>query len=155
MPIGAPAVARDGGDVLLVTWANGLHLSLRVAERLAADGSVPGPRPALAGAAADRRGRPHAGEVGRVVVVDETRRSGGVGEGVLAGLVEAGFTAPVRRVAAADSFVPLGDAAHLVLVSEADIEAAIRSVLTVIGRDRQDVGASRRRRPSPRRPRGR
>jgi 2-oxoisovalerate dehydrogenase E1 component len=33
---------------------------------------------------------------------------------------------PVRfaRVTAADSFVPLGDAANLVLVSEAEIEAA-------------------------------
>ena len=29
----------------------------------------------------------------------------------------------------ADSFIPLGDAARLVLVSEDDIEAAIRSVL--------------------------
>ena len=64
----------------------------------------------------------HAAEVGRVVVVDETRRSGGVGEAVVAGLVEHGFTGPVRRVAADDSFVPLGDAADLVLVSEADIE---------------------------------
>ncbi len=55
----SPAVARDGDDVLVVTWANGLYLSLRVAERLAADGHrLPRARPALAGAAADRRGRP-------------------------------------------------------------------------------------------------
>jgi 2-oxoisovalerate dehydrogenase E1 component len=70
----------------------------------------------------------HAHEVGRVVVVDETRRSGGVGEAVVAGLVEEGYRGPLERIAAHDSFIPLGDAARLVLVSEADIEAAIRRV---------------------------
>jgi 2-oxoisovalerate dehydrogenase E1 component len=59
----------------------------------------------------------HADQVGRVLVVDETRASGGVGEGIVAGLVEGGFRGPLRRVAAADSFIPLGDAANLVLVS--------------------------------------
>ncbi len=69
----------------------------------------------------------HAADVGRVLVVDETRRSGGVGEGVIAGLVEAGFTGPMARVAAADSFIPLGDAADLVLVSVDEIvDAASR-----------------------------
>ena len=70
----------------------------------------------------------HAREVGRVVVVDETRRSGGVGEAVVAGLVDAGYRGPLARVAAHDSFIPLGDAAELVLVGEADIEAAIRDL---------------------------
>ena len=66
----------------------------------------------------------HADELGRVLVVDETRRSGGVGEGVIAGLVEAGYSGNIARVAADDSFIPLGDAANLVLVSEHDIVAA-------------------------------
>jgi 2-oxoisovalerate dehydrogenase E1 component len=66
---------------------------------------------------------------GRVLVVDETRRSGGVGEGVVAELVDAGFAGRIGRVASADSFVPLGDAARLVLVSEADIEAAADRLL--------------------------
>ncbi len=128
--IGAPLVARDGDDVLVVTWANGLFLSLRVAERLAADGvscRVLDLR-WLAPLPVEEVAR-HAADVGRVVVVDETRRSGGVGEAVVAGLVDHGFTGPVRRVAAHDSFIPLGDAADLVLVSEPDIEAAIRALL--------------------------
>ena len=66
----------------------------------------------------------NATEVGRVVVVDETRHQGGVGEAVVAALVEGGFTGPIARVAAHDSFVPLGDAANLVLVSEDDIADA-------------------------------
>ena len=53
-----------------------------------------------------------AGATGRVLVVDETRRSGGVGEGVLAALVDAGYVGAARRVAAVDSFIPLGDAAE-------------------------------------------
>jgi len=61
---------------------------------------------------------------GRVLVVDETRRTGGVSEGILAELVDAGFDGRMARVASKDSFVPLGDAARLVLVSEEEIEAA-------------------------------
>jgi 2-oxoisovalerate dehydrogenase E1 component len=66
---------------------------------------------------------------GRVLVVDETRRSGGVSEGVLAGLVDAGFTGRMARVTSADSFIPLGDAALTVLVSEDDVERAARELL--------------------------
>ncbi|MDG2234302.1 MAG: transketolase C-terminal domain-containing protein, partial [Ilumatobacter sp.] len=61
---------------------------------------------------------------GRVLIVDETRRSGGVGEGIIAALVERGVGATINRIAAADSFVPLGAAAKLVLVSEDDIVTA-------------------------------
>ncbi len=65
-----------------------------------------------------------AAATGRVLVVDETRRTGGVSEGVLAALADHGFPGPVGRVASADSFVPLGDAARHVLVSEEEIEKA-------------------------------
>jgi 2-oxoisovalerate dehydrogenase E1 component len=129
VPIGSGRLARDGDDVLIATWGNGLHLSLRVAERLAIEGVscrvldlrwlVPLPVDELLG---------HAGDVGRVVVVDETRRQGGVGEGVVASLVEGGFIGPIARVSARDSFVPIGDAATLVLVSEDDIADAVRAI---------------------------
>ncbi len=70
----------------------------------------------------------HAQDVGRVVIVDETRHQGGVGEGVVTGLTEGGFRGPLARVAAHDSFVPLGDAANVVLVSEDDIADAVRRI---------------------------
>jgi 2-oxoisovalerate dehydrogenase E1 component len=63
-------------------------------------------------------------ETGRVLVVDETRRTGGVSEGIVTALVDAGFDGRIARVASKDSFVPLGDAANLVLVSDAEIERA-------------------------------
>jgi 2-oxoisovalerate dehydrogenase E1 component len=130
VPVGEPAVTREGTDVLVVSWANGAYLSARVAERLAAEGisccvmDLRWLAPMPIAAVAER-----ASEIGRVVVVDETRRSGGVGEAIVAGLVEHGYRGPLERVAAHDSFIPLGDAARLVLVSEADIESAIHAVL--------------------------
>jgi 2-oxoisovalerate dehydrogenase E1 component len=65
----------------------------------------------------------------RTLVVDETRRTGGVGEGIVAELVDAGYDGRLVRVASKDSFVPLGDAARLVLLSEDEIEAAALRLL--------------------------
>jgi 2-oxoisovalerate dehydrogenase E1 component len=70
-----------------------------------------------------------ASATGRVLVVDETRRSGGVGEGVLAALVDAGYVGVARRVASVDSFIPLGTAARHVLVSEEAITQGARAIL--------------------------
>ena len=66
---------------------------------------------------------------GRVLVADETRRSGGVGEGVVTALVEAGFGGPMARVSSVDSFIPLGDAATTVLLDEPAIDRAVRSLI--------------------------
>ena len=66
---------------------------------------------------------------GAVLVVDETRRTGGVSEGVVTALVDAGFGGAVARVTSRDSFVPLGDAALTVLLSEDDIERAAISLV--------------------------
>ncbi len=127
VPIGEGRLVRDGSDVLIVTWANGLAMSLQAARDLAAEGIscrvfdlrwlAPLPiRQVLA----------HAGEVDRVLVVDETRHSGGAGEGVVTGLIEGGYTGAIERVAARDSFVPLGEAANLVLVGQDQIVEAAR-----------------------------
>jgi 2-oxoisovalerate dehydrogenase E1 component len=131
VPLGSARVYGEGADLLLVSWANGLAMSLRVARRLAALG--------LAARVLDLRWLApiphdevlrHASETGRVLVVDETRHSGGVGEAVLAGLVERRFPGSMARVAALDSFVPLGDAARHDLVSENGIEEAAKALVT-------------------------
>jgi 2-oxoisovalerate dehydrogenase E1 component len=124
-----PGAAQD--DLTLVTFGNGVPMSLRVARRLAASGI--GARVFdlrwLAPLPADEL-LEEARRTGRVLVVDETRRSGGVSEGVITALADAGFIGHVTRVAAADSFVPLGDAASLVLVTEPEVEAAARRLVT-------------------------
>ena len=70
-----------------------------------------------------------AAATGRVLVADETRRTGGVSEGIVAALLDAGFDGRLARVASKDSFVPLGDASRLVLLSEDEIEAAALRLL--------------------------
>jgi 2-oxoisovalerate dehydrogenase E1 component len=125
VPVGSGRVHGDGTDLTIVTFGNGLRMSLRAAGRLAADGigcRVLDLRWLAPLPAADVLRE--ASATGRVLVADETRRTGGVAEGVIAALADAGFTGRVRRVASADSFIPLGDAAAHVLLSEAAIEAA-------------------------------
>ena len=66
---------------------------------------------------------------GRVLVADETRRTGGVSEAVITALADAGYAGRLARVTSEDSFIPLGDAAATVLLSQQSIEAAARSLL--------------------------
>jgi 2-oxoisovalerate dehydrogenase E1 component len=132
VPIGAARTHGEGTDGTILTWGNGLFLSLRAQRQLAAQGQswrvidlrwlAPLPVDDMLNEAA---------ATGRVLVVDETRRSGGVGEGIIAALVEGGFSGPIARVAAADSFVPLGAAAGLVLVSEQQIIDGVHTLARI------------------------
>jgi 2-oxoisovalerate dehydrogenase E1 component len=133
VPLGSARLHRGtggGDDLTIVTFGNGVRMSLRVARRLAADG--------IGARVLDLRWIAplpvedllrEASATGRVLIADETRRSAGVGEGVISALVEGGFTGPIARVASQDSFVPLGDAANLVLLGEDDIERAARDLV--------------------------
>jgi 2-oxoisovalerate dehydrogenase E1 component len=129
-PLGAARAHGHGADLTLVTWGNGLRMSLRVARSLSRRGIdarvldlrwlAPLPLEELLAAA---------NATGRVLVVDETRRTGGVSEGIVTALVDAGFGGRVARVASKDSFIPLGSAASLVLLSEEEIEEAALSLV--------------------------
>jgi 2-oxoisovalerate dehydrogenase E1 component len=130
VPIGRARVYGDGDHLTVITFGNGLRMSLRVAARLADRGvrsRVVDLRWLAPLPAADIVREATA--TGRVLIVDETRRSGGVGEGVLAALVDAGYVGSARRVASADSYIPLGTAAKYVLVNEEMIEEGARSLL--------------------------
>ncbi|MEV0947600.1 thiamine pyrophosphate-dependent enzyme [Rhodococcus sp. NPDC049939] len=125
VPVGKARTYGDGEALTIVTFGNGVRMSLRVARRLQ--------RLNIAARVVDMRWLAplpvediihEADATGRVLVVDETRRSGGVSEGVVAALVDAGFNGRLSRVASEDSFIPLGDAAQEVLLSEDTIEAA-------------------------------
>lgn len=123
--VGRARTYGEGRDLTMLTFGNGLRMSLRVARRLASvgiDARVVDLR-WLAPLPVDDMLR-EADATGRVLIVDETRETGGVGEGVLATLVKHGFAGRLDRVASNDSFIPLGDAALHVLLSEDTIEAA-------------------------------
>ena len=129
-PIGSARVHGDGTDLTIVTFANGTYMSLRVAQRLADDGihaRVVDLRWLAPLPVADILREAEA--TGRVLVVDETRRSGGVSEGVVGALVDANFEGAISRVTSQDSFIPLGEAADHVLLQEAEIDAAARALV--------------------------
>lgn len=131
VPIGRARTYGDGTDLTIIAFANSVPMSLRVARRLGQRGFgvrvldlrwlAPLPHADLVR---------HAEATGRVLIADETRRSGGVSESVCAALVDAGFTGALARVTSTDSFVPLGPAAATVLLNEADIEAAADELLS-------------------------
>ncbi|HEX9609544.1 MAG TPA: transketolase C-terminal domain-containing protein, partial [Candidatus Limnocylindria bacterium] len=114
-------------DVLLVSYANGLRLSLQAARRLEEEHQLrarvldlrwlnPLPLEAI---------RQHATDVGTIVVVDECRATGGgVADAVVADLGERRIGRKVASVRAVDSFVPLGPATAAVLVGVDQIVAA-------------------------------
>lgn len=124
-PIGRARVHGAGADLTIVTFGNGVPMSLRVAKRLAERD--------IAAQVLDLRWLAplpvedivrEANLTGKVLVADETRHSGGVGEGVVTALVESGYDGRIARVASHDSFVPLGSAASHVLLGEQHIETA-------------------------------
>ena len=128
MALGEERVYSPGAtDLVVFTFGNGVPMSLRAARAIEGKHGwkvrvvdlrwlVP-----LNEAAIVR----HAGECDRILVVDEGRRSAGVGEGIITAIVEGGYRArPFRRVVGADTFTPLAGAAFLVIPSEADIVAA-------------------------------
>ena len=135
MPLGEGRVyapeSGDGGDLVIYTFGNGVPMSLRAARTLSRELGwsirvvdlrwlVPLNEAFIAAQARGAR---------RILVVDEGRRSAGVGEGILTALVEAGFGAvPVRRVVGADTFTPLAGAAFLVIPSDEQVIEAGRAL---------------------------
>jgi 2-oxoisovalerate dehydrogenase E1 component len=125
VPLGRARTYGEGRDLTVVTFGNGLRMSLRVGKRLAIRG--------IGARVVDLRWLAplpaedvlhEARATGRVLIVDETRRTGGVAEGVVTALVDAGYRGTISRVTSEDSFVPLGQAAEAVLLDEPTIEKA-------------------------------
>ena len=116
----------DAKDLVIFTFGNGVPMSLRAAKQIEARHGwkvrvvdLRWLQP-LNEAAIAR----HAGDCARILVVDEGRRSAGVGEGIITAVVEAGHGGkPLRRVVGVDTYTPLAGAALLVLPSESDIVA--------------------------------
>jgi 2-oxoisovalerate dehydrogenase E1 component len=134
---GEPGIYETDGspspDLLIVSYANGLRLSLQAQRRLAHEHGLharvldlrwlnPLPTEAL---------RLHAGQVPAVLVVDECRRTGGgVADAIIADLAESGAVQQLASVRAVDSFVPLGPATSAVLVG---MDQVVSAALTMVG----------------------
>ncbi|MGN7725406.1 thiamine pyrophosphate-dependent enzyme [Luteimonas sp. 22616] len=128
MPLGEGRVYGEGHDDLVIfTFGNGVPMSLRAAKKIEE-------KHGWKTRVVDLRWlvplnetfiREQAATASRILIVDEGRRSAGVGEGIITAVVEGGFGArPFRRVVGADTFTPLAGAAFLVIPSEEEIVAA-------------------------------
>jgi 2-oxoisovalerate dehydrogenase E1 component len=116
----------DGADLAIISYANGYYLS-RQAERILAE------RHGLDARVIDLRWLAPLDEqalldavagCGGVLIVDECRRTGSQSEALMALFAERAADMPCRRIAAEDSFIPLGRAATLTLPSRDSIVAA-------------------------------
>jgi 2-oxoisovalerate dehydrogenase E1 component len=110
IPIGRAALRRAGGDLAIVSYGAFVHVAMRVAEALAADGiqasvlDLRSLQPLDRGALLGLARRCH-----RVLIVHEDSRTGGIGESLAATIQEEAFEfldAPVRIVGALDTPVP-------------------------------------------------
>jgi 2-oxoisovalerate dehydrogenase E1 component beta subunit len=134
LPMGRAAVRRVGDDVTIVSYGAYVHTAMRVADALATSGIeatvldlrwlAPLDREALLAVAR---------HTGKVLVVHEDSRTGGIGESLAAVIQEEAFDfldAPIRIVAALDTPVPYSPPLEEVfLPSEIDIERAARRLV--------------------------
>ncbi len=116
----------EASDLVIFSFGNGVPMSLRAARAIEAKHGwkvrVVDLR-WLQPLNAQAIGR-HARDCARILVVDEGRRSAGVGEGIITAVVEAGQgDKPLRRVVGEDTYTPLAGAAFLVIPGDADIVA--------------------------------
>ncbi|GMU81807.1 MAG: MFS transporter [Planctomycetota bacterium] len=131
IPLGEGRVYfESAADVTILTFGNGLYMSLRAARML-------GEKHAIHARIVDLRWisplnealiAQQAAATGAVVVVDEGRRSGGVSEAILAVIHERCPDVAATRVVGLDTYIPLGPAANVVLPDEQNIIAAVREV---------------------------
>jgi 2-oxoisovalerate dehydrogenase E1 component beta subunit len=110
LPIGRAALRRAGDDLVIISYGAYVHASMRVAERLAADGVSTAVLDLRSLAPLDREAvLALARHTGRVLIVHEDSRTGGIGESLAAIIQEEAFDAldaPIRIVAALDTPVP-------------------------------------------------
>jgi 2-oxoisovalerate dehydrogenase E1 component len=120
----------DGSQLAIVTYGNGYYLSRQAEASLRESGIDlriidlrwlhPLNEKAIVAAVAD---------CAKILVVDESRRSGSLSEKLMTILTEAGRGDAVSRITAEDCFIPLGPAAELVLPSKASIIEAAKAAV--------------------------
>lgn len=130
--IGEPRVYHPKAkDVVVITYGNGVRMALRAAKQLKEEDKLDirivdlrWLSPLNAEAIAK-----HASDSDNVVILDEGRKSGGLGEGIITAMVEHCDRMPrVKRVVGVDTYIPLGPAANLVLPCEEDVVNAVRDL---------------------------
>ena len=125
IPFGTVGISGTGTDLAIVTFGNGTYLSHQALPGIKGAGIKtriidtrwlsPLPKEALTKAVAGCRS---------ILIVDETRHTGGVAEGLMAHFLETAPGARLARLTAQDSFIATGPAYAATMPSSADILAA-------------------------------
>ena len=128
--LGEVGVSGDGTDLAIVTFGNGVYLSNQALPEIAKAGIKarivdtrwlsPLPKDALTEAV---KGCKH------ILIVDETRHSGGVAEALMAHFHETAPGVPLARLTAEDSFIATGPAYAATMPSSAQIVAAAKGLV--------------------------
>jgi 2-oxoisovalerate dehydrogenase E1 component len=131
VPIGRAALRRAGSDLAIISYGAYVHTSLAIAERLAADGIDASVLDLRTLAPLDRDAVLRvARHCGKVLIVHEDSRTGGIGESVAAIVQEEAFEwldAPIRIIGALDTPVPYSPPLEeFFLPGEQEIERAAR-----------------------------
>jgi 2-oxoisovalerate dehydrogenase E1 component len=127
---GEVGVSGEGADLAIVTFGNGMYLSHQALPQIEAAGIKarivdarwlsPLPKEALTAAVSGCR---------HILIVDETRHSGGVAEALMAHFHETAPGVPLTRLTAEDSFIATGPAYAATMPSSAGIVAAAKGLV--------------------------
>ncbi len=126
---GQISLEGKAGDLIMITYGNGAHLSRQVQARLSEQGYAiqildlhwlhPLPIEAIANAIQDQK----------VLIVDECRRTGSLSEELFTSLYEhSGILS--QRITSEDCFIPTGEALKHVLISYERLEQKVLSMLS-------------------------
>ena len=131
LAIGKAALRRVGDDIAIISYGAYVHVAMRVAGKLAADGIQACVLDLRSLAPLDKAAvLAVARHCNRVLIVHEDSRTGGIGESLAAIIQEEAFEsldAPVRVIGALDTPVPYSPPLEeFVLPSEDEIERAAR-----------------------------
>jgi len=132
MPLGEGRVYHESAnDLVIFTFGNGVPMALRSARTIEQELAWKVRVVDLRWLAPlnDAFIAEQAKTARRILVLDEGRKSAGVGEGIITAVVEAGLgSTPLERVVGADTYTPLAGAAFLVLPGDADVVAAAKKL---------------------------
>lgn len=135
LPLDTCFTLREGSDVTLVSWGASILETLQAADQLAAQGVSAEVIDVATVSPLDRDTLLcSAAKTGRVVIVHEACRNGGVGAEIAASLAEGAFLdllAPVVRVTGYDTVMPYFRNEHHYLPQVADILEAVEQVLAL------------------------
>jgi 2-oxoisovalerate dehydrogenase E1 component len=131
LPIGRAALRRAGDDLAIISYGAYVHVAMRVAEKLSADGIEASVLDLRSIAPLDREAILQvARHCNRVMIIHEDTRTGSVGESIAAIIGEEAFDhldAPVRIIGSLDTPVPYSPTLEKVfLPSDWEIEKAAR-----------------------------